>query len=530
MRRTAPLSGILRWVFVASFLVGVAACQRRDAPALSPTAQARPEGIAWFEGDPAAAFAAAAAQHKPVLLYWGAVWCPPCHDLKAHVFSRQDFRDALRQFIPVYLDGDSPGAQRAGEEFHVLGYPTLVVLSADRSEILRISGGQDLAGYAEALDVALENLRPLSELVASLRSDAGRSLTGPECRRLAYNGWDADPRVRTQDLLESLELARQRCPPTSTLERDRLTVLAADRGARAERAALDAGRPASGRLTQQLRDVEALLANPDRALAAGAALVALGEDFFVVERKLNARGLDALRTRWHALMDAIETDARFDDATRLLGAAARVQAAKALDADGKLPPDVAARARATLDRFLARDYPADARAGIVNSASWALLLLGDDERLRRLLEEQIRTSKTPYYYLPDLADLEERAGNEAAALTLLERGYREAQGPATRFQWGALYVAGLLRISPDDEPRIREATLALIEELAGPDRIHARARSRLGRLHDSLQQWAGKTKNAPTLAAIGERWTKICAALPPTDEVRRECPALLFGS
>ena len=42
---------------------------------------------------------------KPVFLYWGAEWCPPCHDLKAHVFSRSDFQQKLRQFVPVYLDG-----------------------------------------------------------------------------------------------------------------------------------------------------------------------------------------------------------------------------------------------------------------------------------------------------------------------------------------------------------------------------------------------------------------------------------------
>src|SRR3982751_1884628 len=48
-------------------------------------------GIAWFDGDVDAAFASAKAANKPVLLYWGAQWCPPCKQLKSAVFSRPDF-------------------------------------------------------------------------------------------------------------------------------------------------------------------------------------------------------------------------------------------------------------------------------------------------------------------------------------------------------------------------------------------------------------------------------------------------------
>ncbi len=157
-------------------------------------------GSVWFEGSVEQAFAAATAQHKLVFLYWGASWCPPCHDLKAHVFSRRDFQDKLQQFVAVYLDGDAPGAQRAGEEFHVLGYPTVVVLTGDRKEIARIAGGNDLASYADVLDLALENVRPLPEVLAALRADGSLALSEADCRRLAWNGWDLDPREKPAEL------------------------------------------------------------------------------------------------------------------------------------------------------------------------------------------------------------------------------------------------------------------------------------------------------------------------------------------
>src|SRR5664279_3792346 len=49
------------------------------APTLSPTGAPdvpQVSGVAWTTGDVDAAFAAAKAEHNPVFLYWGAVWCP----------------------------------------------------------------------------------------------------------------------------------------------------------------------------------------------------------------------------------------------------------------------------------------------------------------------------------------------------------------------------------------------------------------------------------------------------------------------
>ena len=77
------------------------ACGRGDA-ASAPPAAAKPAvsnlasmhadapGVAWFDGDVNAAFASAKGSNKPVLLYWGAQWCPPCKQLKSAVFSRPD--------------------------------------------------------------------------------------------------------------------------------------------------------------------------------------------------------------------------------------------------------------------------------------------------------------------------------------------------------------------------------------------------------------------------------------------------------
>jgi thiol-disulfide isomerase/thioredoxin len=113
--------------------LGLAGCQGRDdarpvatapapssartaggsAPAdLSPAKAAHAGGIAWREAasdaQVDAAFAVAKAENKPVFVYWGAKWCPPCNQVQATLFNRQDFIARTRAFVPVYVDGDSP--------------------------------------------------------------------------------------------------------------------------------------------------------------------------------------------------------------------------------------------------------------------------------------------------------------------------------------------------------------------------------------------------------------------------------------
>jgi hypothetical protein len=276
-----------------------------------------------------------------------------------------------------------------------------------------------------------------------------------------------------------------------------------------------------------LASVRSLIADPARSLKVADALIDLGDDFFVVARRADASHTAELKRDWFALMDGMETGPAYSDTVRLMSAAGRLYAAKALDEKGVIAPEVVARARATLDDFLARKYAPDARAGIVNSASWVLEYLGDDARLRALLQGELATSRTPYYYMADLATLEERSGNKSEALTLLQRAYTQSQGPATRFQWGVLYVEGLLRMAPQDEPRIRAATLAVLGELAGPDRIHARSRGRLERMHEALVGWSRGTGHGATITAINQRWQEICSALPAADAMRGECPRLM---
>ena len=125
-------------------------------------------GIAWFDGTVDEAFAHAAETGKPIYLYWGAEWCPPCHAIKATVFSKPEFVERSKLFVPVYLDGDQPNAQAQGERFGVLGYPTMIVFDSAGNELTRIPNGIDIEAYARILDLAMNASSSASAVVARL--------------------------------------------------------------------------------------------------------------------------------------------------------------------------------------------------------------------------------------------------------------------------------------------------------------------------------------------------------------------------
>jgi hypothetical protein len=156
-----------------------------------------------------------------------------------------------------------------------------------------------------------------------------------------------------------------------------------------------------------------------------------------------------------------------------------------------------------------------------------LSALGEEDRAYEVVSQEMRTSKYPYYYMLDLASLEERRGNTQAAIQWLERAYRESRGAATRFQWGTDYVLGLVRMTPEDDARIRAAAIEVLGELDGPDTIYRRTRGRLERLDSALRDWNKEGKHAATLAAIDKHMEGICAKIPQADPARQICDAFL---
>ena len=484
-----------------------------DAATSDPLAKMHSDapGIDWFKGDVDAAFNAAKASNKPVLLYWGAQWCPPCKQLKSAVFARPDFIEKSKLFVAVYLDGDLPDAQKWGDVFRVTGYPTVVVFKPDRTEITRIAGNMDLSLYAGVLDDALGDVRPVKDVVAlAVRADA--PLTAGDCRRLAYNafGLDDEGVFDGAQLQAAFENAARLCPAELAKERARFNVLAAAQAATLQADAINGGGKADKKLAALILRVNELLSNPELAMANADALRGLPKEFYLAARQTVPQVAPEIRARIMSVAEATTANSQFAPADQLAAQLMKVRVAKAYAKDGKTPTDVRSVALATSEKMLAVKMEPYVRAGVVNSAINIYIALDDWPRARDLLAQEAQTSNTPHYYIGDLADVEEHLGNKQRSLELLAEAYHKAKGPASRFQWGYNYLDGLLRLTPDDTATIERVGSEVLGELDGPNRVHRRTLSRLSRLDASLKEWSTDPKRDAVFARFRARVASAC--------------------
>jgi len=476
-------------------------------------------GIAWFKGDVNAAFVEAQKQHKPVLLYWGAVWCPPCQQLKSTVFNRPDFIARTSLFIPAYLDGDDEGAQKWGETFGVTGYPTLLILDANKHELQRIAGGMDLNQYANVLDLALADAQPVSAILD--KAVKHHAITVSQCKRLALNGWvleDIDE-LELKQRTTQLDQAAQQCPKDSIVDRTRLQIIAAYYATHADKKTLDA----------HINTVMHVLNQPSLALQVADVLWYLDDDFFKAVKARDATTSQRFATKFTAIMEAAAHDNRFAEADQLESIASELQANKILSSTDTIAPKMAKAARARLDAALSKRVTPYVRSGLINSGLHIYDLLGQNEEAYRVVKAELANTATPYYYKADLAELAESLGRNDEAIDWLAQAYDESKGAATRTQWGVLYVSSLLRLKPNDTDRIRDVSTQVLGELDGNDRIYRRARTSLTRLDKALRAWNDKADGAhhEMLDALRHRMQQTCVHIPANEPARQSCDAFL---
>ena len=532
----------MRLLAISLLAVGlVVGCSRQapsPAPTSTPASEAKaasaaeahlPPGIEWHHGTVDEAFAAAKAANKPLFLYWGAEWCPPCAQIKATIFPKREFQERAKLFVPVYLDGDTASAQKYGEQFGVVGYPTMILFRPDGTELTRLPGGVDISRYARVLDLALADARPVKDILAAARS--GGELKPNDWQLLAYYDWPTDlGRVLPDtERLATFRQLTQHCPPELEADCSRLFfeyVSAAAQDTTDGHPALDglARADARARLIKLL-DVPAVQqANVEHLLLSPKAVIGVLSDAGSPERR---QLIDAWQQALAALV-APTSGTPLSPKDEIYVVRSRVMLAKLGAPDAPLPPALLDEARQVVAKFDASITDPVARTPAINAGVNLFFEADMDAEANRLLTAELEKSPTPFYFMQDLADLAEKSGRKQEAVDWLARAYQDAKGPATRFQWGYNYLVGQIELTPENVPGIRQTGLQLLGELDGsPDAFYQRTRIRLEQLSGQLLEWGKAGDAAKAVDALRQRTQQICQKLPEADDGRAACEDFL---
>ena len=511
------------------FCVVLAGCGDRAAlrDAVGQAEDTGSYGIEWYAGSVDSALELARSQGTPVLLYWGADWCPPCSELKAAVFNRPEFIERSRLFVPVSLDGDDPGAQKLGERFGVYAYPNLIVLSPHGKEITRIAGGLYLDQYLEAMDVALAATRPVA---AAYEAALHGSATPADFRLLAYYSWgqDRERLVPEEHLPNALRNLQGRIPDELAVERALLFIRylgafgrAADEKDR-EPTLPPEERPAAQEWMLEILQDPALAEAVQYYVVYGAhwllPMIAQPED----------DGRADLERAWETVIERIRKAPETSPADRVGTYFGEICIVRAREPEESLPGSLVRRARRAVLAAARDTEDPYARLALFSSA-WAVLgQVGHDDETWDYVLTEAEHSHRPETVMRAVASTFEHARYAENALYWRERAWDSATGPTTRFEEGLRLVRTRVALMPEESAAIEDTTIEVFRQLSSePDAFFHRVTRAMGRLETALHEWNADGVHEDSLARIRAEVLQLCATIPAGDQSRTNCEAFL---
>lgn len=523
-------------VFAAIALMGCG-----DATTPEGAAQHQKSEIEWFAGDVEEAFTFAKETGKPVFLYWGAEWCPPCHNLKKNIFSKAEFVEASRRFVPVYLDGDTERAQIWGEEFAIAGYPTVILFSPTGIELYRMPTDVTAEQYGILLEAAVADFEPVDEILTRLAETGPVGADELDLELVAYHSWSQDRSVG----LDRAELTTifWRLFDETTAEADRLR-------ARFMTLAVGHAVPQIGVVREIYGEAEiGQLDEAQREALREELMALLGDPGLWPENKifltLQSRsavdllepeptaGRDELVQAWVTAAVGMQEHPEFSATEQLMAFVPEFELLSFQGhTEGEVVPDaLREKVRTRAESVVADPGDPGEFQSTLNMVVWLMQMAGFDEEAKVLLDEHLDKTVAPHYFLSLLGDL--NADDPEVALDWYRQAFEQAGTGSSGIKWGTTYVLRLIQLAPDDANAIDAAAQRLVTLMvANEDAFAGRNFVYLGQLETALTSWAEETDNQAVLdglrTTISDECSRFEADLDP-DQVDR-CLAFLADS
>lgn len=478
--------------------------------------------IEWFGGTMEEAFALAESTDKPLFLYWGAVWCPPCQEIKHTVFKSQTFINLTAAFIPVYLDGDTDRAQSWGEKFGVKGYPTMIVFNPQGKEVTRIPGGIDVSRYNGVLELSLNEMRPTSELIEMALDDPDL-LKDSDFFQLAFYSWGQDTSAVPEGTNEAelFYLLSNKAPDEELSSRFYMAYVNAMVSANEESIDQTEGvtLPEGDRVFDRLKSI---LSSNELTLACWDTLAYTAEEivslpvFTQTER-------DELETLWADQLFSLRFAESLSKTEKLAG---WFPSLYLLTKDEQsLSTELQDQLRQEMQKVDAATPDSYERMTVINQISHVYREANLDKDAQLLLLAELDKSVSPYYFMSGLASLAEKDEKFEEAVDWRRKAYEHSVGEATRFQWGTSYVLAMIRMSSEEETTINTQAIELLAAFSDSSELFSGRNFRtLRRLNKNLQKW--QLPQGSVATAFHEQIKAFCAVQIEESTESQNCRSL----
>lgn len=451
-----------------------------------------------------------APHDRPLLVYFGAEWCPPCKVLEARAFNQPDVQAALQPFDAVYVDGDAVDAKEWMDRYKVVGFPTLLAIAPDGRELGRVAGTakkQDVVDFLVEASGTQAPMAILQRLVGGAPLDradwtalAAIPVHGADTMQKDADGASVALKRFRDDMAAAVAAMRRVEPPLPQAVALRLEakallleVMTKTPGERAtQRATLDAA-----------MDDAAALADLTSELAY------FSQETLDYLHPDEDSGRRALARRFIAMMDA--ESARFPDDAPLQILMMQMQIP--LLALGSDDIDAAkTRIANQVERILETTAtPAD-RLAVVMGAAYLLRSTGREFRSDAAIRDALKMAPDAYYLHDVLAYGAYLRGDFEEGLRQTEAAFRGAIDSPSAVQWGAGWIGWLVDERSGEPATIERAAnevLDAAQRSGGPFRGYNV--KPMTRLATELGRWAAlNAANAAAGARIVARIERMC--------------------